>query len=91
MVCACEKRKEFITLSPTMVEVTSFKLLDSQILSVPVLIDSSDHMCIVDIQSIDVVDQCILDNVEETKLAWERLTLLYRSCCLSHLVLHHYL
>ena len=38
-----------------MVEVTSFNFLDSQRLGVPVLIDSSDHICIVDIQSTDVV------------------------------------
>ena len=40
-----------------MVEVTGFNFfLNSQTLSVPVLVDNSDRICIVDIQNIDVVD-----------------------------------
>ena len=51
-----------------MVEVTGFNFLDSWTLGVPVLVGSSDHICIEDIQNIDVVDRCILDNVEGMRL-----------------------
>ena len=65
-----KEEKEFVTISPTMVEVTDFNVLsDSQTLSVPELVDSNDHICIVDICNIDVVDQCILDNVRGRRLA----------------------
>ena len=58
------------TISPTMVEVTSFIfLLNSQTLGVLVLINSSDHICIVDIRNIDVINWCILDNVRGRRLA----------------------
>ena len=60
MANAC-RRKEFVTISPTMVEVTNFNNIyqDSRILGVSVLVDSSDHKCTVDIHSTDVVNQCI--------------------------------
>ena len=65
-----------------MVEVTGFNvLLDSQILGVLVLVDSNGHICIVDIHSIDVVDQYILDNVGGRRLVWRKLTLQCRSRC----------
>ena len=52
-----------------MVEVTSFNFfLNSQTLSVLELINSNDCICIVDIQNIDVVDWCILDNVRGRRL-----------------------
>ena len=65
-----------------MIEVTGFNvLLDSQILSVLVLVDSNGHICIVDIHSIGVVDWYILDNVGGRKLVWRRLILQCKSCC----------
>ena len=64
-----------------MVEVTSFNVLpDSQILDVPGLIDSNNHICIVDIHNIDVINWCILDNVGGRRLAWKRSTLQCKSC-----------
>ena len=74
-----------------MVEVTGFNILDSQTLGVLVLIDSSDHICIVDIQSIDVIDCCILDNVGGRRLVWRTSILLYKNYCLICLILHCYL
>ena len=70
MVSACQRRKEFVTISPTMVEVTDFNntYQGSQILGVLVLVDSSDRKCIGDIHSTDVVDWCILDNVRGMRL-----------------------
>ena len=68
-----------------MVEVTSFNVLpDSQTLDVLELIDSNDRICIVDICNIDVVNQCILDNVRGRRLAWKRSTPQCKSCCLVH-------
>ena len=73
-----------------MIEVTSFNVLpNNQILSVPVLVDSNGHICIVDIHSTDVVDLCILDNVGEKRLVWRRLTLQCKSRHFVHRVLHH--
>ena len=75
-----------------MVEVTSFIfLLSSQTLGVPVLIDGSDCICIVDIHSIDVVNWCILDNVGGRRLVWKRSTLQCKSCHFIHLILHCHL
>ena len=70
MVGMCQRRKEFITISPTTVEVTGFNVLpDSQILSILELVDSNDHIYIVGICNIGVVNQCILDNVRGRRLA----------------------
>ena len=88
----CQRRKEFVTISPTMVEVTDFNVfLGSQILGVLELVDSNDRICIVDIRSIDVVDQCILDNVRGRRLAWRRSTLQCKSHRFVHRVLHRHL
>ena len=84
----CGEEKEFVTISPTVVEVTDFKLWYNQILGVLVLIDSNDHRCIGDIQSIDVFGPYTLDNVGETRLEWKRLILLCRNHCLISLTLH---
>ena len=64
------EEKKFVTISPTMVEVTDFNntYQGSPILDVSALVGSSDCRCIVDIHSIDVVDQCILDNAGGTRL-----------------------
>ena len=86
------KRKEFVTISPTMVEVTDFNntYQDSQILGVSVLVDSSDHKYIVDIHSIDVVDRCILDNARGKRLVWRRSTPLCKSRrFFCRVLLHH--
>ena len=84
-----KEEKEFITISPTMVEVTSFNvLLNSQTLGVPELVNNNDHICIVDIRNIDVVNQCILDNVRGRRLVWKRLTLQCKSCRFVHLICH---
>ena len=73
-----------------MVEVTGFNVpLDSQTLNVPGLVDSNNHIYIVDICSIDVVDLCILDNVGGRKLVWRRSTLQCKSHHFIHQVLHH--
>ena len=61
------EEEKFVTISPTMVEVTGFNFLGNQTLSVLVLIGNSDCICIEDIQNIDVIDLCILDNVEGKK------------------------
>ena len=75
-----------------MVEVTGFIfLLNSQTLSVPALIDSSDCICIVDICNIDVVNRCILDSVGERRLVWKRSTLQCKSRRFAHLILHCHL
>ena len=72
-----------------MIEVTSFNvLLDSRILDVLVLVDSNGHRCIVDIHSIDVVDQYILDNVGGRRLVWRRSTLQCKSHHFVCRVLH---
>ena len=64
-----KRRKEFITISPTMIEVTGFNVFpDSQILGVLVLVDSNGRICTVDICNIDVVDQCNLDNIRGRRL-----------------------
>ena len=62
------EKKGFVTISPTMVEVTSFKLWYNQILGVLVLIYSNDHRCIEDTQNIDVFGPYTLDSVREMKL-----------------------
>ena len=86
----CQRRKEFVTISPTMIEVTGFNVfLDSRILSVLVLVNSNGHICIVDICSIGVVDRYILDNVGGRKLVWRRLTLQCQSRHFVRQVLHH--
>ena len=73
-----------------MAEVTSFNvLLNSQTLGVPELINSNDCICIVDIHNINVVDQCILDNVGGRRLVWKRLTLQCKSCCFACLLHYH--
>ena len=70
MVGMCQRRKEFVTISPTMGEVTDFNVLpDNQTLNVLGLVDSNDHIYIVDIYNIGVIDQCILDNVGGRRLA----------------------
>ena len=72
-----------------MVEVTSFNFLNSQTLGVLALVDNSDHIYIVGIQNIDVIDWCILDNVGERRLAWKRSTPQCKSCHFVHLILYH--
>ena len=92
MVSMCKKEKEFVTISPTMVEVTGFNFfLNSQILSVPELVNSNDHICIVDIQSIDVVDWCILDNVGGRRPVCKRSIPQCKSHRFVCLILHHLL
>ena len=87
-----KKKREFVTISPTMVEVTGFNVFpDSQILGVPELVNSNDYICIVDIRNIDVVDRCILDNVGGRRLVWRRSTLQCKSCCFICRVLHRHL
>ena len=72
-----------------MIEVTGFNVCpDSQILGVSELVNSNDHICIVDIRSTDVVDLCILDNVGGKRLAWKRSTLQCKSHRFIHRVLH---
>ena len=83
------EEKEFVTISPTMIEVTGFNVCpDNQILGVLEPVDSNDCICIVDIHSIDVVDLCILDNVGGKRLAWKMSTLQYKSHRFVHIVLH---
>ena len=85
-----KEEKEFITISPTMIEATGFNvLLDSRIPGVLVLVDSNGHICIVDIRSIGVVDWYILDNVGGRKLVWRRSTLQCKTCRFVRRVLHH--
>ena len=48
--------KEFVTLSPTKVEVTGFNDQDSRRLGASVRVKDSDRRCIVDTQSTRVVD-----------------------------------
>ena len=74
-----------------MVEVTGFNVLDNQTLNVPELVNSNDCIYIVDIQSIDVVNQCILDNVGGRRPAWKRLIPLCKSCHFVHIILHRHL
>ena len=74
-----------------MVEVTGFNILDSQTLSALALIDNNDHMCIEDIQNIDVVNLHILDNVREKRLVWKKSILLCKNCRLIHPIHHCYL
>ena len=47
--CKEERKEEFVTISPTIVEVTSFNILDNQIFSALALIDSNGHIYIEDI------------------------------------------
>ena len=92
MVGMCQRRKEFITISPTMIEATGFNVLpDSQTLDVPELVNSNDCICIVDIHNIDVIDQCILDNVGGRRLAWRRSTPQYKNHHFVCRVLHRHL
>ena len=48
--------KEFVTLSPTKVEVTGFNDQDSRRLGASVRVEDSDRRCIVDTRSTRVVD-----------------------------------
>ena len=92
MVDACWRRKEFVTISPTMVEVTDFNntYQDSRILNVSVLISGSDRKCTVDIHSTDVVDRRILDNARGKRLVWRRSTLQCKSRrFFCRVLLHH--
>jgi hypothetical protein len=45
------EKKEFVTLSPTKVEVTGFNDQDSQRLGASERVDNSDHKCIVGTRS----------------------------------------
>ena len=74
-----------------MVEVTGFNVSGNLKLSVLELVDSNDCIYIVDIQSIDVIDRWILDNVGGRRPAWKRSIPLCKSRHFVHLVFYHHL
>ena len=59
--------KEFVTLSPTKVEVTGFNNRDSRRLGALLRVEDSDRRCIVDTRNIRVVDPSNLDRKRTPK------------------------